>query len=214
MAKYADTNEDGVVDESDATIIGKTQPKHTGGFSLSGNYKNFDFSANFTYQIGGKIYNANAMYAMMGNKDNSLGENRLDYVADCYKIFNVDSNGNLYAVTDPDELNELNKNAKYALNFGEYGITSSQFVEDASYLRFQTLTLGYTLPKTWLKKVGISNLRVYFTGNNLFCISGYSGLDPDVNTDTDGVNGFQTPNYDYQSYPKARTYTFGLNLTF
>jgi TonB-linked SusC/RagA family outer membrane protein len=214
MAKYADTNEDGVVDESDATIIGKTQPKHTGGFSLSGNYKNFDFSANFTYQIGGKIYNANAMYSMMGNKDNSLGENRLDYVADCYKIFNVDSNGDLYAVTDPDELNELNKNAKYALNFGEYGITSSQFVEDASYLRFQTLTLGYTLPKTWLKKVGISNLRVYFTGNNLFCISGYSGLDPDVNTDTDGVNGFQTPNYDYQSYPKARTYTFGLNLTF
>ena len=117
-------------------------------------------------------------------------------------------------VTEPDALNTLNQNAKYALNYSEYGITVSEFVEDASYLRLQTLTLGYTLPKTWTKKAGMQRVRLYFTGSNLFCLTGYSGLDPDVNTDTDGVNGFPTPNYDYQAYPKTRSYTFGVNVSF
>lgn len=212
--KFEDVDGSGTVDVDDATIIGHTMPKHTGGFSFSGNWKNLDFSAGFTYQIGGDIYNANAMHSMMGNKDNSLGENRLALVKDCFRIYDVDANGDLVAVTDPTALVALNANAKYALNYSEYGITSSQFIENASYLRLQTLTIGYTLPKLWTSKIGISNCRIYFTGSNLFCITGYSGLDPDVNTDTDGVNGFPIPAYDYNSYPKARTYTFGLNLTF
>ncbi|WP_120272316.1 TonB-dependent receptor [Mangrovibacterium diazotrophicum] len=212
--KFKDVTGDGIVNSDDATEIGNTMPKHTGGFSFNASYKNLDFSAAFTYQIGGNIYNANAMYSMMGNKDNSLGANRLAFVKDTYKVYDIDSNGDLYLVTDPDALNELNKNAKYALNYSEYGICSSEFIEDASYLRLQNLTIGYTLPKSMTGKVGIQNLRLYFTGTNLFCLTGYSGLDPDVNTDTDGVNGFPTPNYDYNPYPKARTYTFGMNLTF
>ncbi len=205
---------DGVVDGDDATIIGRTMPQHTGGFALNASYKQVDFSAGFIYQIGGDIYNANAMYAMMGNKDNSLGQNRLSFIKDTYRVYDIDANGDLALITDPDALNALNANAKYALNYSEYGITSSQFIEDASYLRLQNLTLGYTIPKNLTKKIGIQNFRVYFTGTNLFCLTGYSGLDPDVNTDTDGVNGFPTPNYDFNAYPKARTYTLGLNLTF
>ena len=108
----------------------------------------------------------------------------------------------------------LNAGAKYALPYNEYGIISSEFIEDASYLRLNTLTIGYTIPKFLTKKVGISNLRVYFTGGNLFCSSGYSGMDPDVNTRPSGKDGYQTPNYDWDSYPRARTYTFGLNVTF
>lgn len=212
--KFEDVTEDGIVNADDATVIGQTMPKHTGGFSLNGSYKQLDFSAGFTYQLGGDIYNANAMYAMMGNKDNSLGENRLAFVASTYRVYDIDANGDLMLITEPDALNALNANAKYALNYSEYGIASSEFIEDASYLRLQNLTLGYTMPKNWIKSVGISNLRIYFTGSNLFCLSNYSGLDPDVNTDTDGVDGFPTPNYDYNAYPKARTYTLGLNLTF
>ncbi len=212
--KFEDVSGDGVVNNDDATEIGTTMPKHTGGFNLNASYKSFDFSAGFTYQIGGNVYNANAMRSMMGDKDNSLGANRLAFVKDTYKVYDVDSNGDLVFVTTPTELNELNKNAKYALNYSEYGIASSDFIEDASYLRLQNLTIGYTLPKSLIGKAGIQNLRLYFTGANLFCLTGYSGLDPDVNTDTDGVNGFPTPNYDYNPYPKARTYTFGLNLTF
>ncbi|MBR6998359.1 MAG: hypothetical protein IKI19_06095, partial [Prevotella sp.] len=65
------------------------------------------------------------------------------------------------------------------------------------------------------KSVGIQNVRVYFTGSNLLLLSGYSGLDPDVNTNMNaGGDGFPTPYYDYQAYPKTRSYTFGLNITF
>ena len=212
--KFANINDDDVVDASDATVIGKAMPQHTGGFTLSGNWKSIDFSAGFTYQIGGDVYNANSMHSMMGNKDTSFGGNRLAFIADCYKYYDVDANGDLVLVSDPAALAKLNENTKYASSFCEYGLTTSQFIEDASYLRLNTLTVGYTFPKTWMKKVGIQNARVYFTGNNLFCLNGYSGIDPDVNTGHGGSNGFPTPSYDYQSYPKARTYTFGVNLSF
>ena len=215
MVKFEDVNGDGVIDDSDATEIGKTQPHHTGGFNINGNYKNLDFSLGFTYQIGGKVYNANAMHDMMGDKDNSLGANRLDIIKDCYRIYDVGSDGNIFAVTEPEALRSLNAGVKYALPYSEYGIASSEFIEDASYLRLNTLTIGYTLPKAWLRNVGISNVRVYFTGANLFCLTGYSGLDPDVNTNMNaGGDGFPTPYYDYQAYPKTRTYTFGLNVSF
>lgn len=212
--KFANINGDDVVDASDATVIGECMPKHTGGFTLSGNWKAIDFSAGFTYQIGGDIYNANSMHSLMGNKDTSFGQNRLDFIADTWKYYDVNASGDLELVSDPAALAQLNENTKHATFFCEYGLTTSEFIEDASYLRLNTLTVGYTFPKTWMKKVGIQNARVYFTGNNLFCIDGYSGIDPDVNTGKDGSNGFPTPSYDYQSYPKARTYTFGVNLTF
>lgn len=215
MVKYEDVNGDGVVNDDDATVIGETMPEHTGGFNINGNYKNFDFSLGFTYQIGGDVYNANVMHDMMGNKDNMLGANRLAVVKDCYRIYDLDANGDLVAVTEPSALAALNANAKYALPYSEYGICSSEFIEDASYLRLQTLTLGYTLPKNLTSKIGISRLRLYATASNLFCITGYSGLDPDVNTNMDaGGDGFPTPYYDYQAYPKTRSYTFGINVTF
>jgi TonB-linked SusC/RagA family outer membrane protein len=214
MAKYEDTDANGTVTQDDVTIIGKTTPKHTGGFHINGNYKGFDFSANFTYQIGGDVYNANFAHDMMGNKDTAYGMGRISQVADSWKMYDVDANGDIFAVTDPDALTALNVNAKYPLPFCEYGVLSSDYIEDASYLRLQNLTVGYTFPKTWMQGIGINNLRVYLTATNLFCIDGYSGIDPDVNTAPGGTNGFPTPNYDYQAYPKTRSYTFGLNLTF
>jgi hypothetical protein len=151
---------------------------------------------------------------MMGNKDNSLGQNRLAFIAETFKYYDVNSSGDLTLVTEPSALAKLNENTKYASFFSEYGIVSSEFIEDASYLRLNTLTVGYTLPKNWMNKIGVQNARVYFTGTNLFCLDGYSGIDPDVNTKVDGKDGFPTPYFDYNSYPKARTYTFGVNLTF
>lgn len=214
MAKFKDVTGDGVVDDNDVDVIGHAMAKHTGGFNINASYKGIDFSMGFTYQIGGNVYNATAMYSMMGDKNTSFGWNRLSIVDDCWQMYDFDANGDIYAVTDPTELAALNVNAKYALPYKEYGIVSSQFVEDASYLRLNTLTLGYTFPKVWTKKIGISNARIYFTGSNLFCITGYSGLDPDVNTQPNGNGGFPVPNYDWNTYPKARTYTFGLNVTF
>ena len=217
MAKFEDLDGDNNITTNDIDIIGRTQPDLTGGFNFNGNYKDFDFSANFTYQIGGEVYNANVMHAMMGNKDTGLGQGRLKEVADCWKMYNVNANGELYAVTDPAELTALNAGAKYALPYSEYGIASSQFIENASFLRLQTLTIGYTLPKVLTKKVGVNRFRIYATAGNLFCLKKYSGLDPDVNVSPSAdssYSGFPTPNYDFRSYPKSRTFTFGLNVTF
>ena len=214
VVKFEDTDGSGTVTEDDACIIGHTMPKHTGGFNINANWKGIDFSAGFAYQIGGDVYNANAMHSMMGNKNTSYGWNRLALVSDCWKMYDVDAKGDLVAVTDRDKLAAMNAGAKHALPYCEYGIVSSEFIEDASYLRLNTLTIGYTIPKFLTKKVGISNLRVYFTGGNLFCIAGYKGIDPDVNTRPGGQDGFPVPNYDWNSYPRARTYTFGLNVAF
>ena len=87
--------------------------------------------------------------------------------------------------------------------------THSYFVEDGSFLRLQNVTVGYTLPSELTKKVGISKLRAYVTGSNLFCITSYSGYDPEVN-----IQKGLTPSVDYNTYPRSRSYLFGLNMTF
>ena len=81
--------------------------------------------------------------------------------------------------------------------------------EDGSFLRLQSLTLGYTLPKQLTRKWGVDRLRVYFTGSNLFTITNYSGYDPEV----DIQNGL-TPSVDYNRYPRSRSYLLGVNLSF
>lgn len=209
-AKFKDVDGNGVIDADDYDIIGNLLPRHSGGFGLMANWKNFDLSAHFTFQLDGQIYNANAMHSMMGNKDTSFGDNRLAYVSDCWKSYNVDKDGSLYLITDPAELAAFNAKAKYAVPYSEYGITTSEFIEDAAFLRLNTLTLGYSLSHTLLEKIRVSACRLYLTGANLFCLSSYSGLDPDVNTRSSTV----TPYYDYQAYPKPRTLTCGLTVTF
>ncbi|MBQ8519835.1 MAG: SusC/RagA family protein, partial [Bacteroides sp.] len=87
--------------------------------------------------------------------------------------------------------------------------TLSNFVEDGSFLRMTDLTIGYTLPSEITSKWGISRLRLYMTGSNLFCLTSYSGYDPEV----DIQNGL-TPNVDYNRYPRSRSYLFGVNLSF
>jgi TonB-dependent starch-binding outer membrane protein SusC len=186
--------------------------KHSGGFSFNGNYKSIDFSANFTYQIGGNIYNAQAMNDYYGNKDVSLGANHYAYFNNTYKMWEV-SDGQLTYYTDPDNLERLNTNASYALPTFENAIMLDNWIEDASYLRLSTLTIGYTFPKSITKKIAIENARIYTTGTNLFCLTGYSGLDPEVDSITSNSN-FPTPGVDFSSYPRARTFTLGLSVTF
>lgn len=220
-AKFEDTDKSGRVTLDDATELGEVMPHHTGGFSLNLQYKNWDASANFNYVLDGKIYNANAMMNLSGGEYNDLTAQKLAFVADAYKIYNVNTSGELYAVTDPSELRTLNAGAKYAVPYHQNGIVTDQFLESGAYLRLQTLTIGYTLPKALVKKVGVSNLRLYLTGSNLFTITGYSGVDPEVNASTTGRTGFlesikvlPTLNMDWGAYPRARTFTFGANISF
>ena len=208
--RFKDVNGDGIANAADFDVITEMQPHHTGGFGFQANWKNFDFSGNFAYQIGGFVYNAMAMSATnFGNKDTYFGRNRLGYVNDCYKIYDVDSSGNLHMVTDPAELNRLNANAKYAVALSEAGFTTSQFIEPGGFLRLNSLTLGYSLPQNFLDKIKISNLRVYLTGTNLFTLTRYSGLDPEI-----GGGSTLTPGFDNGNYPRPITVTAGLSVTF
>jgi hypothetical protein len=220
-AKFKDVDKNGMVDQNDASYLGRMIPSHTGSFQLNFTYKHFDMSSNFNWVLGGKVYNVPAMSNMSGNEFVGIGQQRAAMVADAYKVYNVNTSGNLYAVTNPDELRALNANAKYHLPYHQSSITSSEWLEDGSYLRLQTLTIGYAVSKTWLNKVKIENARFYLTANNLFTITGYSGLDPEVNVTPTGQSGytsnlrvFPTPNMDNGAYPRARTFTFGTNITF
>ena len=220
-AKFQDVDGDGRVTELDATDLGEVMAKNTGSFSFNFQYKDWDLSANFNWVLGGKIYNAVAMMNESGQEYNGIGAQRLAFIKDSYKVYNVDKNGELYAVTTPDELNSLNANAKYPLAYHQSGIVTDEFLEDGSYLRLQNITLGYTLPKKVLKNWHISNLRVYATATNLFTLTGYSGVDPEVNANTTGSSSFvgglrifPTLNMDWGAYPRSRTLTVGASITF
>ena len=213
--KFRDVaGDDNQITLADVVDLGEITPKHTGGFNINATYKGFDLNAGFAWQIGGHVYNANAMDSFRGDKDSRLGANNYNLVKDSYKIYNVDPSGDLYAITDPAELNRLNSSAKYGLPWVENGLVMSDWFEDASFLRLNTLTIGYTLPKSITKKFAVQNLRVYATGGNLFCLTGYSGLDPEINTRPSNSSGFPTLGIDRGAYPRARTYTFGINVEF
>lgn len=209
-----DGKPDGLVDENDVDIIGDMNPKHTGGFSLSGNYKNLDFRMDFNWSYGNKIYNANYLAAFYGSKEDGLYKNRLDYLSTSYKIYDI-QNGQLTSITDPSALNALNANATTFLPYHENPVVSTLGVQDGSYLRLNTVTLGYTLPKSTMNKIGINKVRVYGSIYNAFVITSYDGLDPEVNTNTDqGGAQYPTVGLDWGSYPRARSFTIGVNVEF
>ena len=205
---------DGVVNESDVAVIGDMNPKHTGGFSISGNYKTIDLSLNFNWSYGNKIYDANYLAAFYGSKEDGLYRNRLNYLSSSYRIYDI-QNGQIVSVTDPTALTALNANATTFLPYHENPICSTLGIQDGSFLRLNTVTLGYTLPKNLTTKVGIGKLRIYGSIYNALTFTKYPGLDPEVNTNT-SLNSAQYPTIglDWGSYPRARSYTIGVNVEF
>ena len=213
VPKYKDLNGDGIINDDDLTVIGNMNPKHTGGFNLSGNYKNFDFGLDFNWSYGNDIYNANHLNAYQGNKESGLFRNRLQELAGAYKIYDV-INGQITPVVAPADLDALNAKTTTFIPFAEKTMTSTYAIEDGSFLRLNTFTLGYSLPETFLTKIGLNTLRVYGTVYNVFTLTGYDGLDPEVNPDASRNGDYPTPGLDYGSYPRPRSFTFGVNVEF
>ena len=112
---------------------------------------------------------------------------------------------------NPERFVEINSKASIWMPMMGRTLVTDWAIEDGSFLRCSNLTLGYTLPVTVTRKLGVKNLRVYATANNLFCWTAYSGQDPEVSTQRSTP---LTPGVDYSSYPKAHSYVFGLNVTF
>ena len=212
--KMKDLNGDGIINENDKTIVGNTNPTVQGGFGLSGQWKDFDFTANFTYMLGFDVYNATA-YALSSSTTSQ------------YNFFNVLSKfNNRWRYTDPATGECMYKNTysdnaleKYfalnanVSNWNPADVTNNQilsnFVEKGSFLRCTDITIGYTLPKKLVKKLYLSKVRAYVSAGNLFIITGYSGYDPEVD-----VQSGLTPSMDYNRYPRARSWSFGINVDF
>ncbi|WP_209402784.1 TonB-dependent receptor [Pseudozobellia sp. WGM2] len=215
VQKVKDSNGDGIVDEEDLGVIGNANPVHTGGFSLTGNYKAFDFGLNFVWSYGNDIYNATHVEAYLGNKEAGLFRNRFQELAGHYKIYDV-IDGQLTKVVEPAALDALNTNATTFLPYPESSINTTFGIEDGSFLRLNTLTLGYTIPES--NRIGLNKLRIYGSVFNVFTLTNYSGFDPEINVDPnpdpDDGRFYPTPGLDYASYPRPRTFTLGVNIEF
>lgn len=204
--KLVDMTGDGVVNNDDRVKIGDTNPDATGGFNISGRLYGFDLNANFTYSIGNDVYNANKIEYTSSSQ--YYYRNMITDMADGKRWTNLNPDGTL--CTDPEQLAALNENTTMWSPYTNYVLTDWA-IEDGSFLRLSSLTLGYTLPQTLTKRVGINSLRFYATCYNVFCITGYSGFDPEVSTRNKTA---LTPGVDYSAYPKSRQFVIGFNLNF
>ena len=188
--KYKDMNDDGIINSDDQTFIGRGDPIHVGGFTNNFSYHNFDLSIFFQWSYGADIINANRlMFETSFAKRKDL--NQFASYADRWTFDNPDS--------DIPRVNNSSSNLLY----------SSRIIEDGSYLRLKTLSLGYNFPKKLIKELKINSLRVYLSAQNLFTWDNYSGYDPEVSIREKAL----TPNLDFSAYPRAASANFGVNLT-
>lgn len=204
-----DGSADNKVTLADREIIGDANPVHTGGFSINARAYGFDLSANFNWSYGNDVYNANKME--FTNPGKYQYRNMIGEMAAGKRWNNLNADGTI--CNDPAQLAAMNANTTMWSPYvnSEKMIFSDWAVEDASFLRLNTLTLGYTLPKSLLSKAYIQNLRLYVTAYNVFCLTNYSGYDPEVST-IRRTN--LTPGVDYSAYPKSCQFVVGLNLNF
>ena len=197
--KFKDQNGDGVINEEDRAFLGSAIPKYTFGATTNFEYKNFDLSVFFQGQYGNKIYS-------QVNMD----------IEGFYRAFNVTQR-----VYDDRWHGEGTSNTMPRVSFtaaSNNKYPSSRFLEDGSYLRLKNLQLGYTIPEKIVSRFHIKNLRVYLTGQNLWTLTNYTGLDPEMhvsdNVKRDTYGGDVAAGIDWGTYPSAKSYIIGLNLNF
>lgn len=202
--RFKDLNGDGVINDDDKGAIGDAHPDFYGGINLGVNYKNFDLSVFMFASVGNQLFNYNKLFSEFGFFNSNV---RKDRVTDAFD-----------AATNPDgKFPILDVNDTYSY------VPSSYYVEDASYLRCKNIQLGYTFPSASLGKV-FSSLRVYVQAQNLFTITGYSGLDPAPSN-----FGIQDSNpndlsaalisdlwtgFDFGNYPANKIFMIGVNAGF
>mgnify|MGYP000174015141 CR=1 FL=1 len=182
--RFRDLNNDGVINDSDRTVIGNPNPSWLFSMNNSLSYKGFELSVFLQGIAGNKIYNAN-------NIDNTGMAAAYNQTTDVLKRWQGEETSNSMpraVFGDP------NQNTR----------VSDRFVENGSYLRLKNITLSYTFPKQWLQKAQIENARLSLSCENVATITGYSGFDPEV-----GINGI-----DQNRYPISRTFSLGLNFNF
>ena len=213
LKKLATTTHATNINETDdVSIIGDTNPKHTGGLNLSVAYKNFDLLLGFNWSYGNDIYNANKLVNSYGIK--LPFRNFSESVSGWYSLFKIDASGDLVRVFNPDELASINENARQPMPFHEFAVVHTKGIEDGSFLRLNNVTFGYTLPAKSTQKLWVQKMRVYATITNVFTWTNYSGYDPEIDAGNGRNETYPTPGMDFGAYPRARAFTFGLTINF
>ena len=206
---FEDINGDGVINNEDCTFIGNPEPKFTFGFGNTFEFKGFDLNIFFSGSYGNKALNLTRMRIEDPRQNNNILKSSLNYaIVKQYDPNGPDDYRNYYVAnpgsTTMPAVQRSDANSNYTR-------VSDLFVEDASYVRLQNLSFGYTFPKKWMNKIYIDNLRIYMNIQNVFTISKYKGLDPEVGA---MYGDALRTGVDYGRYPSPRIYTFGLNVTF
>lgn len=207
--RFADLNNDGVIDNNDKTFIGNPEPKFTFGFGNTFSYKGFDLTLQFTGSYGNKVFNYNRRLLEITGSTSNLLASVINYA----KVEKIDPNG-------PDDFrNYYVSNASSTIMPRLYtdsysnlnNRVSDLYVEDGSYIRLQNVSFSYTFPRRWISKVFLTNVKLYMNIQNLFTITKYKGYDPEVGS----LWGDALKNgVDYNRYPSPRIYTFGVNVSF
>lgn len=207
--------------------LGNTVAPVYGGFGFNGRAGNFDFTLFFNFSIGNKIVNATKLatsffagtsYGYNLNKDFSSGKRYtwIDPTTGYNLGKSISSDALAYYGGEAGIISRLNQINANASIYNPVAVTQMQLtdyaVENASFLRVNNITIGYSLPKSWIRKCYMQNVRIYVTGYNLFCLTNYSGTDPEV--DTSSKRNPMTPGIDYAAYPKSRSFVGGINVTF
>jgi hypothetical protein len=206
--KIEDIDGNNVIGNEDIVKIGDVNPTAFGGFNINAHAFGFDLAANFNYSIGNQVYNANRIEYTQTSKYQY--RNMITEMADGKRWTNLDPMTGLLT-NDPARLTELNANTTLWSPYTNRMILTDWAVENADFLRLNTLSLGYTLPATVTKHVGINSLRFYVTAYNVFTITKYTGFDPEADCIRKTA---LTPSVDYSGYPKSRQFVIGLNLNF
>ena len=209
--KYKDINGDGIINEQDKTNIGSSFPKFTFGWNNTFTYKNFDLTIFINGNYGSKIGNYTKMKLSHMNSpwSNQLtainSRTRLKPIDGVYADYWTSDITNVMTTGVSDlpraSINDPNDNDAW----------STRYIEDGSYIRLKSLTLGYTFDSKLVKKWGLSSLRLTFNATNLLTITGYDGYDPEIGASTASNNVF---NLDNGRYPSPTSFTFGLNVSF
>lgn len=205
-AIYEDVNKDGKITSADRQIVGNALPNYTGGFNNTVTYGNFDLNFFFYFQHGNKIMNMNDFFMIHGGTQANIG----------FVPRQLDRWTTVGQVTDIPRLTTYSGNPTQndgaANNYGgNVASLSSRYLEDGSFIRLKTLSLGYTIPGAAVKSIGISKLKVYVQATNLLTFTKYKGLDPEVSSQSNNQN---TIGYDWATVPQPRTIQVGANVTF
>ena len=194
--KFIDQNGDGTINADDRVIIGNPNPDHFGGLSNSFEYGPLDFTFLLQWSSGFDILNTNkAVFEVPGAGRNS----GFPALLDAWTPLNSDTNvgtirySNVYGA--PPKGNQID----------------NRHVEDGSYIKLKTVSLGYNLSEDFAAQLKIKSMRIHVTGQNLFTWTNYSGYDPDVSV---GKFGALTPRLDYSAYPQSTTIMTGIDITF